>query len=463
MEVVAGDGAGGPQLGVGTSTVGPNPYDPSDVNANGNANPAPTAPIAPTADVGHNHGTANPTNNPSAQPLYRPSDDDWLSPQLCLVRQQMECFPADQRDINERRSAGGSIHPPAMGQVGIRCVHCTNTPLKARAKGSVLYPKSVKAIHMAMRNFQRHHLLACPAMPFNVKQRYAAIRNKAVQSKKDSYIYLAQSCKDMGVVEKGGLLQLGTQEDLSAFDPSAVARPAGGQNGPAAIHASAAAAAAEAAAQAASVYGDGFPAANGLSMAMAGTSGADDAKPAASTVRKLNVDNVKAASGLLSLFKKSTPVSMANAAALALRGPYGQTTAEQATAAAFAQSTIPPEYAQALAQRQQRKAQRNERVATSTFLSNPAVAGTFGAAMQGGLGPGLGPGALPGAVTMMNPSATMAMAPLLGGAPALGVGVPAPVSAQDFAAPDQYAAYLNSTKSALTPADLAARGELLVI
>ena len=161
----------------------------------------------------------------------------------------MECFPADQRDINERRSAGGSIHPPAMGQVGIRCVHCTHTPLKARAKGSVLYPKSVKAIHMAMRNFQRHHLLACPAMPFNVKQRYAAIRNKAVQSKKDSYIYLAQSCKDMGVVEKGGLLQLGTQEDLSAFDPSAVARPAGGQNGPAAIHASAAAAAAAAAAQ----------------------------------------------------------------------------------------------------------------------------------------------------------------------------------------------------------------------
>ena len=251
MEVVAGDGAGGPSLGDGTSAVGPNPYDPSDINANGNgnANPAPTAPTAPTADVGHNHGTANPTNNPSAQPLYRPSDDDWLSPQLCLVRQQMECFAADQRDINERRSAGGSIHPPAMGQVGIRCVHCTHTPLKARAKGSVLYPKSVKAIHMAMRNFQRHHLLACPAMPFNVKQRYAAIRNKAVQSKKDSYIYLAQSCKDMGVVEKGGLLQLGTQEDLSAFDPSAVARPAGGQKGPAAIHASAAAAAAAAAAQ----------------------------------------------------------------------------------------------------------------------------------------------------------------------------------------------------------------------
>ena len=87
-----------------------------------------------------------------------------------------------QRDINEGRSI-----PPAMGQVGIRCVHCTHTPLKARAKGSVLYPKSVKAIHMAMRKIQRHHLLACPAMAFNVKQRYAAIRNKAIQSKKDSY------------------------------------------------------------------------------------------------------------------------------------------------------------------------------------------------------------------------------------------------------------------------------------
>ena len=88
---------------------------------------------------------------------------------------------------------------------------------------------------------------------------------------------------------------------------------------------------------------------------MAGTSGTGEAKPAASSVRKLNVDNVKAASGLLSLFKKSTPVSMANAAALAARGggPYGQTTAEQATAAAFAQGTISPEYAQALAQRQQ--------------------------------------------------------------------------------------------------------------
>ena len=393
----------------------------------------------------------------------------------------MECFAADQRDINERRQAGGSIHPPALGQVGIRCVHCTHIPLKTRAKGSVLYPKSVKAIHMAMRNFQRHHLLSCPTMPLNVKQRYAAIRNKAVQSKKDSYIYLAQSCKDMGVVEKGGLLQMGTQEDLSAFDPSAVARPAGnGPNGPAAIHASAAAAAAAAqAAQAASMYGNGFAAAanGGLPMAMAGpsSSGTDDAKPAASTTdRKLNVDNVKAASGLLSLFKKGTPATVANAAALAAQrggggGPYGQTAAEQATAEAFAMGTLPPEYAQALAQRQQRKAQRAANAAV-VIGSNPAAAGAYGANnMQGGLGPGPGPGPGPGAVPgtatmMMNPAAAIAMPPVPGGAPALGVGVgagvPAPVSAQDMAAPDQYAAYLNASKSALTPADLAARGEL---
>ena len=50
-------------------------------------------------------------------------------------------------------------------------------------------------------------------------------------------------------------------------------------------------------------YPRGFPAANGLPMTMAGPSAADDAKPTASTDRKLNVDKVKAASGLLGLFE----------------------------------------------------------------------------------------------------------------------------------------------------------------
>ena len=68
---------------------------------------------------------------------------------------------------------------------------------------------------MAVRNFQRHHLLTCKHMPDDVKTNYAAIKNKAVQSKKDSYIYLAQSCKEMGIIEKGGHLRIGTVEERS--------------------------------------------------------------------------------------------------------------------------------------------------------------------------------------------------------------------------------------------------------
>lgn len=467
-----------PAAGAGGVTVGQ--LSATGIGANATSNARDPNLGLSVHDDSYNHGASNPKNNPTAQPLYRPSDEDWLSPQLCLVRQQMECFAANQGDIDERRTAGGSIHPPAMGQVGLRCVHCTYVPLKERAKGSVLYPKSVRAIHMAMRNFQRHHLMSCQQIPPNVKARYAAIKNKAVQSKKDSYIYLAQSCKDMGVVEKGGYLQMGTEEDLTAFDPAA-ATPL--TSGPSAAAVAASAAAAAAATAAFPVAGmppmtgfDGHPMMVGpggdMTKARLMTVQAEPinrraTKPATKAnanqhgaARKLNNDNVKAASGLLSLFKKSTPMSAAHAAAVAAAGAGGggggpfQTAAERATAAAFEQGTLPPEYAQAIAQRQQREAQRAAAAAASAYGAQAAAAHAHAAAMHAGY---VGVG-IPGQNdAMMYHHAAASEMPPLPRAPV--PGVPPPVSAMEMAAPDQYAAYLNAQKAALTPGDLASRGE----
>jgi len=380
----------------------------------------------------------------------------------------MECFAANNRDVTERRTAGGSIHPPAIGQVGLRCVHCTNVPLKVRAKGSVLYPKTVRAIHMAMRNFQRHHLLTCRHIPPNVKARYASIKNKAVQSKKDSYIYLAQSCKDMGVVEKGGYLQMGTEEDLTAFDPTAAQPLTSSNSQSAASVAASAAAAAAAAANGGGMFGAGVSGVGvgGLHPMLVGPGGdmskarlmtvqaepinrrraEDDVASGAlprqqSAARKLNNDNVKAASGLLSLFKKTTPMTAAHAAAAAANGTPYQTAAERATAAAFEQGTLPPEYAQALAQRQQREVQRAAAAAASMYGTNAAAvhaaaAQAHAAAMQAGGGMGL-PGAGPGGPA----AASAAMMQQYAAMPPLPGGVPASVSAMDAAAPDHYAAY----------------------
>ena len=71
--------------------------------------------------------------------LYLTCDDDNLSEHQCLLRKQIELFEATENDIYA--NAQGRNKPIVLGQVGIRCKHCSQWP--NRGRGAVFYPSSL--------------------------------------------------------------------------------------------------------------------------------------------------------------------------------------------------------------------------------------------------------------------------------------------------------------------------------
>ena len=87
--------------------------------------------------------------------MSQPTDRNWLTPYLCLLRSQLEVYSATESDIAAKLSTGGNKVPPVVGQVGIRCVHCKGVRHKERAKSSESFPSCVRNVHQAVRNYQR--------------------------------------------------------------------------------------------------------------------------------------------------------------------------------------------------------------------------------------------------------------------------------------------------------------------
>mmetsp|Transcript_15708 Transcript_15708/g.31708 ORF Transcript_15708/g.31708 Transcript_15708/m.31708 type:complete len:379 (-) Transcript_15708:453-1589(-) len=135
--------------------------------------------------------------------LSLPNDSKWLSPSVCLLREQIEVFAATSVDIAERRSGP----KPSPGTVGLRCRHCMHLPSNCRSRGSVVYPKSISLMHQAIRNFQRYHFFQCSEIPQRVKDRFVSFRPNENQSKKGASSYWIQSSEqefDMIDVEGDG-------------------------------------------------------------------------------------------------------------------------------------------------------------------------------------------------------------------------------------------------------------------
>lgn len=77
--------------------------------------------------------------------LYMSCDDESLSEYQCLVRKQIEIFEAMKDDVDS--NAQGRNRPIVLGQVGIRCRHCTMLPPKHRARGAVYYPAKLQGLY----------------------------------------------------------------------------------------------------------------------------------------------------------------------------------------------------------------------------------------------------------------------------------------------------------------------------
>lgn len=133
-------------------------------------------------------------------PLAMPSDKDWLTPLHCFVRLHcVEVFTATKGDV--ATPSKGKRKAIQVGQIGIRCPHCSGTTAhKARERGSVYYPTSISSIYNATMNLLQRHLHSCPSVPDEIMRRYETLKADDARSG-TSKRYWIESALSLGLVD----------------------------------------------------------------------------------------------------------------------------------------------------------------------------------------------------------------------------------------------------------------------
>jgi hypothetical protein len=139
------------------------------------------------------------TGRPSI-PLYLSCNPDHLSEYQCAIRKNVELFEASEADVTSRIK--GRNKPIVLGQVGIRCIHCSHVfPVETRERGSMYYPHALVGIYQAAQILSQQHLLGtCPYVPPHICEEMQVLKNKksfATAGKE----YWAETAKALGVYE----------------------------------------------------------------------------------------------------------------------------------------------------------------------------------------------------------------------------------------------------------------------
>jgi hypothetical protein len=144
-------------------------------------------------------------------PLFLDYDQQVLTQYQCLLRQQMELFEAGPLDV--RINVRGRIKPLQLGQLGLRCRHCSMLPPDERTRGAVYFPGSVEGVYQIAQNMGKKHLCdRCDMIPSSVKHKLRGMflskddNNRRAGGK----VYWVESLAVLGVYEDKatGLLRL---------------------------------------------------------------------------------------------------------------------------------------------------------------------------------------------------------------------------------------------------------------
>ncbi len=132
-----------------------------------------------------------------------------LSEHQRFARQQIELFAASCDDLATHRR--GRNKPIMLGQVGIRCKHCTHVPMKDRQKGSIYFPSTIVGVYQAAQNMSGQHISngSCHYMPASVKSQFATIKDQRQNSSRCTNNggrreYWMKSASDLGMIDVQG-------------------------------------------------------------------------------------------------------------------------------------------------------------------------------------------------------------------------------------------------------------------
>ena len=112
---------------------------------------------------------------PGSVPLGLEEDKFWLSELQCYLRSNFaEVFAATEEDI--AAPMHGRNKPIALGQVGIRCMHCREDSPCERGQQATSYPSLISGIYNSVQQMLRLHFDCCLAMPVEVRNKIEALK-----------------------------------------------------------------------------------------------------------------------------------------------------------------------------------------------------------------------------------------------------------------------------------------------
>ncbi|KAL3935484.1 MAG: hypothetical protein SGBAC_009001 [Bacillariaceae sp.] len=136
---------------------------------------------------------------PGCVPLGVEDDKYWLSELQVFLRSNFaEAFGATEDDI--AAPMHGRNKPIALGQVGIRCMHCKNENPAERGQQATSYPSLISGIYNSVQQMLRLHLDCCQAMPPDVRAKIETLKLSS-SSRGGRKQYWIDSAKRLGLTD----------------------------------------------------------------------------------------------------------------------------------------------------------------------------------------------------------------------------------------------------------------------
>lgn len=156
---------------------------------------------APSQNYSQNGIVQKPQQGSQSMPRRRnltllaiQDDSNWLSDLDCLLRRNLEVFKATEKEAITSKSISVRV-----GQVGIRCIHCSSCDQGVIGSASY-FPPSISKIHECVRSFQKCHLESCVHVPPVVRKELESISlSSSLSSMKKKYYALAANA--LGLVD----------------------------------------------------------------------------------------------------------------------------------------------------------------------------------------------------------------------------------------------------------------------
>lgn len=134
--------------------------------------------------------------------LALPEDDDALSPLHGFMRKYcIEVFSATPQDVATPRYGKSHAGRVVVGQVGIRCLHCSHLDPLQRPERAVCYPSTLRNIYHSMETWQRRHSALCTQIPPWVRREMAALLKRSRSSAGGRRQYWEDAARQIGLVD----------------------------------------------------------------------------------------------------------------------------------------------------------------------------------------------------------------------------------------------------------------------